>query len=54
LEAGFGVSASKNLIFTMGYKFQQIELPYTWSGNGITENTRDMTNGFIFGMAVTL
>ena len=53
LESGLGLSVTRGLILTMGYKFQQVELPYTWSGNGVTENTRDTTNGFIFGMAYT-
>jgi hypothetical protein len=51
LEAGLGISATQHLIVSAGYKFQQIELPLTFPG--ITENTRDTTNGFIFGMAYT-
>lgn len=54
LEAGLGFTATQNMIVTAGYKFQQVELPYTWSGNGVTVNTRDTTTGFIFGVAYTI
>jgi hypothetical protein len=52
LESGLGLSITRGLILTAGYKFQQIELPLTFA-SGLTENTRDTTNGFIMGMAYT-
>ena len=57
LEGGLGWAATKNLIFTAGYKFQDVQLPLTFVnpvlGSVLTINTRDTTEGFIFGVAVT-
>jgi hypothetical protein len=57
LEGGLGWAATKNLIFTAGYKFQDVQLPLTFVtpvlGSVLTINTHDTTEGFIFGAAVT-
>lgn len=52
-ETGIGYAGGGNVIYTLGYKFQQAELPIMDLTNGMLERTRDTTLGFIFGAAVT-
>jgi hypothetical protein len=49
MEAGFGFTLAKNLIGTLGYKYQQISLSFS----GSPAKARDITTGYILGVAYT-